>query len=150
MVQQHFFFGGYRENRRISPPAQDGAEDSDRLLLTENPACTFSYPRCQVRGISFERFPRPWQTYRNHPSHSFSHNYAYWNISFPTSTSYGNYVFAYSSTTLFWLISLRDPRRLNSFSGTSSSFIASRLFWLSPLLILALRSCSGLRKEWRA
>ena len=33
---------------------------------------------------------------------------------------------------------------LNSFSGSSSSVIASALFWWSPLLILALWSCSGL------
>ena len=33
--------------------------------------------------------------------------------------------FWYSSTTLFWWISLWDPRQLNSFSRTLSSFIAS-------------------------
>ena len=39
-----------------------GAEDSVRLLLTTNPARSFSCPRCQVYGISFKWFPRHWQT----------------------------------------------------------------------------------------
>ena len=41
------------------PPTQGGAEGSVRLLLTKNLACSISCPNCQVRGISFERFPRP-------------------------------------------------------------------------------------------
>ena len=40
----------------------DGAEDSFRFLLTKNPARSFSCPWWQVHGISFERFPWPWQT----------------------------------------------------------------------------------------
>ena len=32
------------------------------LLLTKNPACSCNCPWRQVHGISFERFPRPWQT----------------------------------------------------------------------------------------
>ena len=35
---------------------------SVRLLLSKNPVCSFSFPSCQVRGFSFELFPRPWQT----------------------------------------------------------------------------------------
>ena len=58
-----FFFWERREIRRITPSAIGGAEGSVRLLLTENPARSFSCcPRCQVHGISCERFPRPWQT----------------------------------------------------------------------------------------
>ena len=42
--------------------AHSRAENSVRLLLTSNPARSFSYPRCQVNGISFERFRRLCQT----------------------------------------------------------------------------------------
>ena len=51
-----------RVNLSITPTAKGGVENSVRLLLTKNPACSFSCPSCQVRGISFVRFPRPWQT----------------------------------------------------------------------------------------
>ena len=34
--------------------------DSVRLLLTKNPARSFTFPWCQVHGISFERCPRPY------------------------------------------------------------------------------------------
>ena len=46
----------------MTPPDHGGVEDSVRLLLTKNPARSFSCPWCQVHDISFERFPRPWQT----------------------------------------------------------------------------------------
>ena len=61
---RHFFsfhFWG-SENNLITPPAQDGAKDSIRLPLTKNPDCSFIYPGYQVRGISLEQFPWPWQT----------------------------------------------------------------------------------------
>ena len=35
------------------------AEGSVRLLLTKNPTRSFSYPSCQIRGLWFEWFPRP-------------------------------------------------------------------------------------------
>ena len=38
------------------------AEDGVRLLLAKNPARSFSCPWYQVHGISFGRFPWPWQT----------------------------------------------------------------------------------------
>ena len=50
-----FFRGGGRENSQITPPSQGGTEGSVKLLLTKNPTRSFS---CQVRGGSFERFPR--------------------------------------------------------------------------------------------
>ena len=37
----------------MTPPAYSAAEDSVRLLLTKNPARSFSYPWCQVHGILF-------------------------------------------------------------------------------------------------
>ena len=46
---------------QLAPPAQGGSKGSVRLLLTKNPVRSFSCPICQVRGLSFERFPRPWQ-----------------------------------------------------------------------------------------
>ena len=48
---------------RIPPTVETWAEDSVRLLLTKNPACSCNYPWCQVQGISFEWFPRLWQTF---------------------------------------------------------------------------------------
>ena len=45
--------------------AQGGPEGRVRLLLTKNPAVSFSYLNCQVHGNSFEWFPRPWQTVRH-------------------------------------------------------------------------------------
>ena len=56
-----FFFSV--QNPPLNPPAHGGAEGSVRLLLTRNSACSFSCPRCQVRGhgVSFQRFPQPWQ-----------------------------------------------------------------------------------------
>ena len=36
-------------NHRITPPVQSGAESSVRLLLTKNPACSFSCP-CRYAG----------------------------------------------------------------------------------------------------
>ena len=56
------FFLGLQEWSSSIPPAQVGVEGSVRLLLTENsvlPVPSVTY--CQVRNISFERFPRPWQ-----------------------------------------------------------------------------------------
>ena len=47
----------------ISCPALGAAEGNVRLLLTKNPVCSFSCPRWQVHGISFQRYPRPWQTF---------------------------------------------------------------------------------------
>ena len=47
---------------QITPPAQDGTEGNVRLLLTKHPTRSFSCPRCQLRGISFERFPQPGRT----------------------------------------------------------------------------------------
>ena len=41
------------------------AEDSVRLLLSKNRARSFNCPWCQVHGISFEWFPRPWQNTRS-------------------------------------------------------------------------------------
>ena len=38
-----------REYREITPPAQYGAEDNVRLLLTINPACSFSCPLPRTR-----------------------------------------------------------------------------------------------------
>ena len=55
------FFCGHEENRQITPSAQGGAEGSDRLLLTENPARSFICPSCWVRDISFEKFLQPCQ-----------------------------------------------------------------------------------------
>ena len=56
------FFWVSSENYQITPPTQGGAEDSVRLLLTVNPATSFSCSSSQVRGLSFERFSRSWQT----------------------------------------------------------------------------------------
>ena len=56
------FFWASRENHPMKSRAHSGAEDSVRLLLTKNPARSFCCPWCQVHGISFERFQRPWQT----------------------------------------------------------------------------------------
>ena len=41
-------------------------------------------------------------------------------------------------------------KTVQSFLRDSSSFIASELFWRSPLFILAFRSCSGWGKVGRA
>ena len=48
----------------------------------------------------------------------------------------------------FLLLHYSSLIMLNSFSGTSSSFIVSTLFWWSPLLILAYRSYSGSGIVW--
>ena len=40
-----------REDHRIMPFAQCGAERSVRLLLTKNPACSFSYPLSVTRYL---------------------------------------------------------------------------------------------------
>ena len=45
----------YRENHRITPSAQGGAEGSVRLLLTKNPVCSLSCPSardavCRLNG----------------------------------------------------------------------------------------------------
>ena len=55
-----FFFGpgGEFVEWHLPPTVHTWAENSVRLLLTKNPACSCSYPWCQVHGISFERFPR--------------------------------------------------------------------------------------------
>ena len=58
----YIFSWAGRENLEMTPPTHGGAEDNVKLLLTKNPARSFSYPWCQVHGISFERFPWPWQT----------------------------------------------------------------------------------------
>ena len=56
---------GSGDNRSIyyissnDAPAPSGTKGSDILLLTKNPARSFSSPWCQIYGISFERFPRP-------------------------------------------------------------------------------------------
>ena len=56
VLQRHFFCGA----RGMS--SNNGAKRKDvRLLLTKNPARSFSFPSCQVPGISFERLLRPWQ-----------------------------------------------------------------------------------------
>ena len=63
-IAQCCFFGGGRENRQITPPGQGSTlrkEGSVRHPLTKNPARSFSCPGCQVCGLSFGRFPRPWQ-----------------------------------------------------------------------------------------
>ena len=41
--------------------ALGGVEGCVRLLLNKNPARSFRCPSCQVRFISLERSPRPWQ-----------------------------------------------------------------------------------------
>ena len=46
----------------MPPTVETWAEDSIRLLLTKNPACSCNCLWCQDHGISFERLPRPWQT----------------------------------------------------------------------------------------
>ena len=56
-----FFFWVDRENLQIAPTAHSGAEGSVRFL-TNNPARSFSNPSFQVHDISFEPFPRLWQT----------------------------------------------------------------------------------------
>ena len=48
-----FFFG-------MMTPAYGEAEDTVRL--TKNPTRSCRFPWYQVHGISFERFPRSWQT----------------------------------------------------------------------------------------
>ena len=54
-----FFFW---EIHRITPPAQVGAKGSVRLLLIKNfTRFLFSCTGGQVRGISFQWFPWPWQ-----------------------------------------------------------------------------------------
>ena len=58
----YIYFWASLEYHRMTPPTHSGAEDSVRLLLTRNLAHSFSCPWCQIHGISFERFPRPWQT----------------------------------------------------------------------------------------
>ena len=61
IIMRLFFWTG-RENPEMTPPAHGGVKGSERLLMTKNPARSFSCLRCQVYGISFERFSRPWQT----------------------------------------------------------------------------------------
>ena len=56
------FLVGIREDHRITPPAQGGVKGSVKLLQTKNHIRSFSRPSCQVRGLSFGRFPPPWQT----------------------------------------------------------------------------------------
>ena len=57
-----YFVWAGREDNQIPPPAQGGAEGSVRLLLTKNPTHSFSCLSCQVRGLSFKRFLRHWQS----------------------------------------------------------------------------------------
>ena len=54
------FQGRGGEGASKTPLAQGEAEGSVRLLLTINPAVPSVVP-CRVRGMSFERFPGPWQ-----------------------------------------------------------------------------------------
>ena len=56
-----FFFCMGSDFRRITPPAQGRAQGSARLLLTKNPACSFSCPvkvgRCPVSRLNGSRGP---------------------------------------------------------------------------------------------
>ena len=55
------FCGENLQNVEFRPRWKTWAEGSVRLLLTKNPACSCNCP-WWVHGISFELFPRPWQT----------------------------------------------------------------------------------------
>ena len=63
MLIFHGSFFLYRENHQITPFAQSGAAGSVRLLLTKNPLYAPTVVQVAgVRGVSFERSPRPRQT----------------------------------------------------------------------------------------
>ena len=59
-MQMMFFFGASGESLQMTPPVHGAhvTEDTVRLLLTKNPARSFSCSWRQVHGISLERFPR--------------------------------------------------------------------------------------------
>ena len=63
LPSNYFFFFWFEENHRITPATQNGAAGSVRLQLTKNPARSLNCPGCRVRGITFELFPRPRQTF---------------------------------------------------------------------------------------
>ena len=59
--------GENHQNDEFRPQWKKWAKDSVRLLRTKNPACALQLPLVpgpRYRN-SFERFPRPWQKYRN-------------------------------------------------------------------------------------